>query len=707
MLKNLTIRTRFNLILGTLTLGFLIFGFLTNAAMKTLSVNGPIYLRIVQGKDLIADILPPPEYILESYLVVLQTARSENPENIEKYKKRFEVLKGEYDTRHKFWVNENSKPETALKAEINTPFLDGSFQNAIDFYTEAQTNFFPAMLEGKRELALASLQKLEASYEKHRTFIDDVVRLTTEENLKIEQNAQSSIQTYKILLISIFIFSVSLSIFIGMLVARNLIKELGGEPNYTSSIIREIAKGNLSVKVDIQPNDKTSLLYAINTMRETLSSIVISVNFVMNEMSNGNFSSRIEGDFTGDFAQLKSRTNASLDELSNTLNDVMRVIEAIAKGDLNQKITTQYKGVFGLTAQSVNETIDELKKIIGEIERVVYLASECGDFSASIQTEEKVGYALLIAKSINQLFKTVEKSLNDVLRVSQSFGDGDLTPTIDDHYPGAFGEVKSGMNTTGKNLKSLVSDIKETIDVVVSAAQEISDGNNNLSSRTEKQAASLQETAAAMEQLSSTVQNNMDSVQHSCKMVLDTEETAKEGVGVIRSVVTTMENINESSRKIVEIITAIDDIAFQTNILALNAAVEASRAGEQGKGFAVVASEVRNLAQRAANAAGEIKSLISNSVESISNGSRQVSQAGKTIEAIADSIHNVTLIMNNIATASVEQNQGIEQIHKAIAEMDEVTHQNAALVVQAAAATESLSEKTRELASEMGRFKIG
>jgi methyl-accepting chemotaxis protein len=205
--------------------------------------------------------------------------------------------------------------------------------------------------------------------------------------------------------------------------------------------------------------------------------------------------------------------------------------------------------------------------------------------------------------------------------------------------------------------------------------------------------------------LSATVRQNTDNAKQANDLAVRASTTAKKGVAVVDDVVLTMVNINESSHQIVDIITVIDDIAFQTNILALNAAVEAARAGDQGKGFAVVAVEVRNLAQRAASAAGEIKRLISDSVDRISSGSKQVEQAGKTMEDIVDSIQKVTIVMSDIAAASIEQNSGIDQIHQAVTQMDCVTQQNAALVEEAAAAAELLESQTQHLAKEMAHFK--
>jgi methyl-accepting chemotaxis protein len=290
--------------------------------------------------------------------------------------------------------------------------------------------------------------------------------------------------------------------------------------------------------------------------------------------------------------------------------------------------------------------------------------------------------------------------------IASALSEGDLTKTINKDYPGTFGIVTSSMNATVGNLRNLVGEIKDSTITINMAAKEIAAGNNDLSHRTEQQAASLEQTAASMEQLTSTVQANSENAKYANQLAMGATKIAGKGVDVVNKVVFTMEGINESSRKVVEIISVIDGIAFQTNILALNAAVEAARAGEQGRGFAVVAGEVRNLAQRAATAAAEIKGLISDSVEKVEDGTKLVVTAGKTMEEIVDAIRGVTDVMSDISSASIEQTSGIEQINQAIGQMDDVTQQNAALVEQAAAAAESLEGQAQSLTITVDGFKL-
>jgi methyl-accepting chemotaxis protein len=262
------------------------------------------------------------------------------------------------------------------------------------------------------------------------------------------------------------------------------------------------------------------------------------------------------------------------------------------------------------------------------------------------------------------------------------------------------------LKTMQDNLCALIGGIKDSTDTINTAAKEIAAGNSDLSQRTEEQASSLEETASSMEELTSTVKQNAENAKQANQLAIGASDVAGKGGAVVSQVVTTMDSINESSRKIVDIISVIDGIAFQTNILALNAAVEAARAGEQGRGFAVVASEVRNLAQRSAAAAKEIKTLIGDSVEKVEGGSKLVAEAGQTMEEILASIRRVTDIMSEITAASVEQSAGIEQVNLAITQMDEVTQQNAALVEEAAAAAESLEEQAQNLSASVSTFKV-
>ena len=307
------------------------------------------------------------------------------------------------------------------------------------------------------------------------------------------------------------------------------------------------------------------------------------------------------------------------------------------------------------------------------------------------------------------LVRTIYRQLGGepecAMRIVQRIAGGDLSVPFET----AAGDTHSllfAMRGMQDSLAGTVGTIRQSTETIACAATEIASGNLDLSSRTERQASSLEETASSMEELTSTVKQNSDSARRANQLAQSASSVALQGGAVVARVVETMGSINESARKIADIIGVIDGIAFQTNILALNAAVEAARAGEQGRGFAVVASEVRNLAQRSAAAAKEIKILIGDSVEKVDSGSKLVDQAGSTMDDIVASVKRVTDIMGQISAASAEQESGIEQINQAISEMDAVTQQNAALVEQAAAAAESLQDQAGSLARVVGVFTL-
>ena len=355
--------------------------------------------------------------------------------------------------------------------------------------------------------------------------------------------------------------------------------------------------------------------------------------------------------------------------------------------------------------------VDSVKDVLAHYENEVKLADEsiAADYQSGRMTMI-IGalVAILLGAIIAwRLTSGITRPLKEALVLAESVADGDLTarsslpPTQDE-----AGLLLSALTSMQENLARTVSQIRMGTDTIATASSEIASGNLDLSSRTEQQASSLEETASSMEELTSTVKQNADNSRQANQLAVAASAVAVKGGAVVSQVVDTMGAINSSAKKIVDIIGVIDGIAFQTNILALNAAVEAARAGEQGRGFAVVATEVRNLAQRSAAAAKEIKALIGDSVEKVDAGSKLVAEAGTTMEEIVDGVKRVADIMAEITAASQEQSDGIEQVNQAVSQMDQVTQQNAALVEEAAAAAESLQDQAKTLAQAVSVFRV-
>ncbi|NYF19247.1 methyl-accepting chemotaxis protein [Xanthomonas sp. JAI131] len=498
------------------------------------------------------------------------------------------------------------------------------------------------------------------------------------------------------------LIAVLVAVGMGLVIRRQLVKRMG----QAISVADAIASGNLDNAIDTRSRDETGrLLLSMNNMQTQLQAVLAAQTEMAQRHDAGQISYRMDAKaFPGQYGRMVHDSNELAGSHIAVKMRLAQIMGRYAIGDFSEDMDRLpgEKAVLTETMDTVKQNLTAMNREISQLAT----AAAAGDFSVRGDAERFQYDFRAMVDNLNQLMATADGNLQSLSTLLQSIAAGDLTARMHGEFQGVFARMRDDANATSEQLAAIVGRIQTAALSINSASSEIATGNDDLSRRTEQQAASLEETAASMEELTSTVKQNAEHARQANQLAVGAAAVASQGGDVVGQVVTTMSGIETSSKKIADIISVIDGIAFQTNILALNAAVEAARAGEQGRGFAVVASEVRTLAQRSANAAKEIKSLIDDSVSQVSNGSALVRQAGQTMTEIVSSVQRVTDIMGEISAASQEQYAGIEQVNQTVTQMDEATQQNAALVEEATAAARSMEEQARELTETVAVFKI-
>ncbi|MBB4733080.1 methyl-accepting chemotaxis protein [Xanthomonas arboricola] len=513
--------------------------------------------------------------------------------------------------------------------------------------------------------------------------------------------ALQSMDDSRKLLVGGSLLVVLLSGVLGLLITRSLTQPLSRATRAAESI----AGGKLDNDVDTQFNDESGrLLKAMSKMQLQLRNLLAAQTDMAKRHDDGQISFRIDAAaFPGEYGRMAHDTNMLVGSHIAVKMRLAQIMGRYAIGDLSEDME-KLPGEKAVLSETMAQVKVNLGAMNTEIKHLAVSAAN-GDFSARGDAERFQYDFRLMVESLNNLMSTADGNLQSLSTLLQSIAAGDLTARMSGDFRGVFAQMRDDANATATQLAEIVSGIKASAVSIKGAASEIAAGNQDLSQRTEQQAANLEETAASMEELTSTVKQNAESARQANQLAIGAAGVASQGGEIVSKVVETMSGIEASSKKIADIISVIDGISFQTNILALNAAVEAARAGEQGRGFAVVASEVRTLAQRSSAAAREIKGLIDDSVQRVSEGSVLVHSAGKTMGEIVSSVQRVTDIMGEISAASQEQSSGIEQVNQTVTQMDETTQQNAALVEEATAAARALEDQATQLTDAVAVFK--
>ena len=473
-----------------------------------------------------------------------------------------------------------------------------------------------------------------------------------------------------------------------------------------AEIAERMGRGDFQADPRLVGAAKGSMAASLEAMRQQLETQFAAVSGVTGALARGDLRRRVPVDgLDGSLLALAQDINRSVEQIATTLGMAIEALDALSSGSEFARVDIASEGEFDHMAHAVNAMSDFVKNLTRTQGELVTGVRE-GRFDVLHGVEQFHGFQRTLYEGLNGLVSEVGGTMAAVRGAMDRLADGDLSVRMEGDFRGEFAQLQGSVNGTIDRLRDMIGRIQDAASSISTAAGEIAMGNLDLSARTEQQAASLEETAASMEELTSTVKANAENAREANGLATRAAGLAGRGGELVEGVVRTMAGIDQSSRQMADIIATIDGIAFQTNILALNAAVEAARAGDQGRGFAVVASEVRALAQRSAAAAKEIKDLIDASVTRAAEGSARVNEAGTTIGELVGAVRQVSSLMAQISSASVEQTAGIEQVNRTITQMDEGTQQNAALVEEASAAAKAMDEQAGDLQALVGRFRL-
>ncbi|MCC8472683.1 methyl-accepting chemotaxis protein [Xanthomonas arboricola] len=546
------------------------------------------------------------------------------------------------------------------------------------------------------------LQQARPAFVAWLASINAFIDLQEAKNRAAAKDAVTTARGFAMLMVVSTVIALLLGATIAWLLTRSVVLPL----RQSLRLAERINDGDLrSQDLPTSKDESGQLLRAMQQMQRRLQDVISAQRNMAARHDAGEISYRTDAQqFPGEYGHMVQDTNALVHAHVQTQLRMTEVMGSYAIGDLAPEIE-QYPGEKAAITATMQQVKQNLRAINAQIQQLTQAAC-AGNFTLRGQPEKFEHDFRLMVENLNTMMATSDTNLARFSDLLRCIADGDLTVRMTGNFHGVFASMRDDANSTVHRLTDIVTHIQTTSNSIGFAAEDIASGNQELSRRSEQQAASLEETAASMEELTSTVKQNAEHAGRANQLALGAAAIASEGRDVVGQVIEQMSGIEASSRRIADIISVIDGIAFQTNILALNAAVEAARAGEQGRGFAVVASEVRTLSHRSSDAAKEIKRLIDDSVQRVADGATLVHKAGTTMGEVVTSVQHVTDIMGHISAASQEQAGGIEQVNLTIAQMDETTQQNVSLVEAASTAARSLEAHSTQLTQAVEVFKV-
>jgi methyl-accepting chemotaxis protein len=653
-------------------------------SMSKIRIGGTTYDEIVQVKDLIADILPPPLYVIEGYLEAGLAYNRVKP--VAESRNRIAQLRKEYDERRNYWI------ASGLDQAIKQKLTETSHSHALKFWKQIDGELLPALERRDDAAARKAYDDVTQSYQAHRKVIDEIVAQADmlQKASEAEAAQHGTIALWSIGIVDVILLMIPA--FGIIMILRSVVAPVA----QLTGVMGRMSAGNFEETIpSTKRHDEIGeMAKALVVFRDAAVEKTRLESQTREQQMQAEQERRRAADERAESERKAAREKAEQDRVAADERLARERAAAQEKAEADRQAAAERDAA---TAKLMND----FDAAVGGIVR----AAMAGDFSQRVPLEGKDGVIRNLADALNTMCDNLGQAFDEVERMFGSLSKGDLTARITANYQGAFATLKNNANATAQRLLETVTEIKQAAHEVSNASAEIATSTSDLSQRTEEQAASLERTSAAMEEISVTVKKNAENAQQASQRASQTRDAADRGGQVVTSAVEAMARIDEASHKMADIISVIDEIARQTNLLALNAAVEAARAGEAGRGFAVVATEVRSLAQRSSQAAKDISELITNSSGQVKDGVELVNRAGTALNEIVESIKGVADIVVSIASASAEQSSGLDQVKEALAQMDEATQQNSALVEENAATAKTLADQSATMGEQMGFFR--